>query len=185
METGKHKRKRYVLLDRDGTIMVDKAYQSDPALTELLPGALAGLRTLSDAGYRLVVITNQSGINRGLIKPRELEAVNQSLVDLLAKEGIAVERVYYCPHTPEDGCNCRKPRPGMALRAAEELGFDTRDAYVIGDREADMRLGKAVGATSVLVRTGGGRETEESGNTAPDYIADDLANAATWMAARA
>lgn len=178
----KNKNKRYALLDRDGTIMVDKIYQSDPALTELLPGALEGLKSLAKSGFGLAVVTNQSGIGRGLIRPHELEAVNQSLVDLLAGEGVILERVYYCPHTPEEGCDCRKPRPGMALRAAGELGFDPRDCVVIGDRAADVALGKGIGATSILVRTGGGRETEASGEVAPDYVADDLRGAARWLA---
>ncbi|MDR1613262.1 MAG: HAD family hydrolase [Planctomycetota bacterium] len=177
----KKRRKRYALLDRDGTIMVDKIYQSDPAQTELLPNALEGLKLLAGAGFGLVVVTNQSGINRGLIQPSELEAVNRRLAEILAVDGVALEAVYYCPHTPDEDCCCRKPMPGMALRAARDLGFDPRDCVVIGDREADVALGKAIGAMSVLVRTGGGRETEAEGKVKADHIADDLKAAAEWM----
>ena len=174
-------KKRYVLFDRDGTIMVDKIYQTKPELTELLPGATQGLGRLAEAGFGLVVITNQSGIARGLLTERDLAAVHGRLEAMLAEAGIRLDGVYHCPHRPEDDCRCRKPLPGMAERAAADLGFSLERCVVVGDRECDMELAKGVGATAVLVRTGGGRETEANGECQPDYVADDLLDAAEWI----
>lgn len=182
MKTDKSKR-RYVLLDRDGTIMIDKNYQKDPTLTELLPNAALGLKTLSDAGWGLVLVTNQSGIARGLLAERDLAAVNASLQRLLAEKGAHLDAIYFCPHVPEDNCDCRKPLPGMAKAAAKELGFSLADCVVIGDRPCDIELGRAVGGTAVLVRTGGGKETEQDGRMRADYVADDLLDAGRWIVA--
>ncbi len=174
-------RKKYVLLDRDGTIMVDKQYQKDPALTELFPNALPGLKKLYDAGYGLALITNQSGIARGLLSESDLEAVNHSLEKILADVGVRFDRIYYCPHAPVDNCNCRKPKPGMVEQAMAELHFDPCDAVVIGDRDCDIELGQTVGTRTILVRTGGGKEAEQNAIHTPDYVADDLLDAAEWI----
>lgn len=173
--------RRYALLDRDGTIMIDKNYQKDPAITELLPNAASGLKILSDAGWGLVLVTNQSGIARGLLQPEDLEAVNQRLMNLLAAEGVHLDAAYFCPHAPGDGCRCRKPLPGMAETAAGDLGFSLRKCVVIGDSPCDIELGKAVGGTTVLVRTGGGKKTESDGAVRADYVGDDLLTAGRWI----
>lgn len=174
----------YVLLDRDGTIIVNKHYQRDPAVTELLPNAKEGLDLLRSAGFSLVMITNQSGIARGLLTREDLEAVNASVIEKLGGDGRYFAGVYHCPHVREDGCDCRKPLPGMIFRAAKELGFDAKAAFVVGDRDADIAAGAAAGATTVLVRTGYGSEEERKGTARPDYVADDLLDAARWIAAR-
>jgi histidinol-phosphate phosphatase family protein len=103
---------------------------------------------------------------------------------MLAAEGIALDGIYFCPHVDEDGCRCRKPQPGMAEQAAREHGFDPAQTFVIGDREPDVGLARAVGATSILVRTGGGAEVERRSTCRPDYTADDLSDAASWIVAR-
>lgn len=174
--------KRYVLLDRDGTIIVNKHYQRDPALTELLPNAREGLDLLRRRGFGLVMITNQSGVGRGLMTGEDVAAVNRSVVAALGGDEGYFAGVYHCPHVDADDCDCRKPRPGMALAAAADLGFSPADCYVVGDREIDIELGKAVGATTVLVRTGHGRETEGMPGVCPDHVADDLLDAARWIA---
>ena len=174
-------KKRYVLLDRDGTIMVDKVYQKDPDATELFPGVLQGLEQLAKAGFGLVVITNQSGIARGLLTEDDLMAVNGRMAELLAARGVCLDGVYFCPHRPEDECCCRKPLPGMVEQAATDLGFAKGDCIIIGDRECDVDLAKDVGATAILVRTGGGREAEAAAQCRPDFIADDLMAAADWI----
>ena len=102
--------KRYVLLDRDGTIIVDKHYLADPAEVELLPGAAKGLRQIQRLGYGLILITNQSGVGRGKFTTETVDAVHEELVRQLKCEGINLDGIYYCPHVPEDDCNCRKPR---------------------------------------------------------------------------
>jgi histidinol-phosphate phosphatase family domain/HAD-superfamily hydrolase, subfamily IIIA len=175
--------RKYVLLDRDGTIMIDKGYQKDPALTELFPNALEGMKTLYDAGYGLVMVTNQSGIGRGYLSAADLEAVNASLGKIMAAEGVKFDGIYFCPHVPGDNCDCRKPQPGMVSQATRELHFDPRDAVVVGDRDCDIELGIASGTRTVLVRTGGGLETERKHRSNPDYTADDLMDAARWIIA--
>ncbi len=173
--------RRYVLLDRDGTVVVDKGYQRDPSLTELFPRSKEGLDRLKQAGFGLVLVSNQSGINRGYLTEADLEKLNHSIAEALGGSPY-LDAIYHCPHTPADDCDCRKPRPGMARRAAADLGFDPARAYMVGDRDCDVELGKAVGATSILVRTGMGAATEaEGGAAAADYIADDLADAADFI----
>lgn len=177
--------RRYVLLDRDGTVNIDRHYISDPDLVELFPGAGAALRDLSAHGYGLAVVTNQSGVARGKITPDQLEQVHARLGALLAAEGVTLDGIYVCPHGPHDGCYCRKPLPGLILRAAAELGFDPIESFVVGDKGIDIDLGRNVGATTVLVRTGYGAETERERLAEPDEIVDDLPAAARWILERA
>ena len=177
--------RRYVLLDRDGTINVEKHYLSDPALLELYPGVGGALRQLQDRGFGLAVVTNQSGIARGKITPAQVAAVHEKLRALLAAEGVSLGGIYFCPHGPGDDCDCRKPLPGMIVQAARELGFDPECSFVVGDKGIDIELGKAVRAKTVLVRTGYGAETERDHLADPDFIADDLPGAARWIIAQA
>lgn len=179
------RKKRYVLLDRDGTVTVDKIFQKDPSVTELLPGAAAGLKKLAEAGWGLVLVTNQSGVGRGYLTPEDVEAVNQSVADLLARDGVALDGMYYCPHLPGAGCNCRKPRPGMVERAAKDLGFALGESVVVGDRAADVGLARAVGAKAVFVKTGTMGGMARGKCAEPDYAAADLLDAARWIIANA
>lgn len=178
--------KRFVLLDRDGTINVERGYLADPADLELIRGAADGLRQLRELGLGLVVITNQSGIGRGLFDAGQLALVHDRLRRLLAAEGVSLDGIYVCPHHPDDRCTCRKPQTGLAQQAARELGFAGSETFVIGDKPSDVRLGHNIGATTVLVRTGYGAaacrawETDaaQEGNPPPDHVATDLAEAA-------
>jgi len=171
-------RRRFVLLDRDGTIIVERNYLSDPDGVELLPGTASGLRKLAALGLGLVVVSNQSGVGRGYFGAPEVEAVNQRMRDLLRAEGVELDAIYYCPHAPADACPCRKPKPGLIERAAREHGFVPREAFVIGDQPCDVELARGVGATAVLVRTGYGAGVERKEGCAPDLVADDLEAAA-------
>lgn len=173
--------KRYVLLDRDGTIIFDKHYLHDPDGVELLPGAAEGLKHMMDKGFGLVVLTNQSGVGRGYFDEASVHACNSRLSSLLADHHVVIEGYYYCPHTPEDSCDCRKPAPGLAQQAVADLGFDPAEAYMIGDKAADMGIGKAIGAQTILVRTGKGSEQERKGCAQADVIVDDLKEAATVL----
>jgi D-glycero-D-manno-heptose 1,7-bisphosphate phosphatase len=180
-------RRRFVALDRDGTIIVERQYLSCQDQVELLPGAGAGLRALGEMGLGLVIVTNQSAVGRGYFDAARLEQIHGRLRELLAAEGVELEGIYVCPHAPADGCACRKPLPGLLLQASRELGFDPGEAFVIGDKPCDIELGRGVGATTILVRTGYGAEHEEAGAAMADHIADDLGEAAEfvrqWIAA--
>ncbi|MCI0461149.1 MAG: HAD family hydrolase [Gemmataceae bacterium] len=171
--------RRFVVLDRDGTLIVERHYLSDPGQVELLPGVAAGLSRLRDLGLGLVVVTNQSGVGRGYFDEARLDLIHQRLTDLLHVEGVRLDGIYSCPHRPEDGCECRKPRPGLLRQAAEQLGFDARASFVIGDKPCDVELGRAVRATTLLVRTGYGAQFAKDPTVAPDHVVDDLGQAAT------
>jgi D-glycero-D-manno-heptose 1,7-bisphosphate phosphatase len=141
-----------LLLDRDGTIIVDHGYLSDPARVALVPGAADVLKAFQDAGWLLVVISNQSGIARGMFGRAELDAVHARMVEVLANEGIHLDAAYYCAHAPEDGCACRKPRPGLIEQAARELDIDLRASLMVGDKPSDVDAGVAAGCSGVLFR---------------------------------
>jgi D-glycero-D-manno-heptose 1,7-bisphosphate phosphatase len=165
--------RRFVLIDRDGTINVEKHYLSDPDQVELIPGSGRALKKLQEAGFGICIITNQSGIGRGYFDSKQLDLIHIRLRDLVHKFGVRIDGIYYCPHTPDDGCGCRKPLPELANRASIEHGFLLCDAWMIGDNHADMKLGRAVGARCVLVRTGYGKRIE--GAVTADFVVDDLA----------
>jgi HAD superfamily hydrolase (TIGR01662 family) len=138
-----------VLLDRDGTLVVDVPYNGDPALVQPMPGAREALARLRDAGVRLAVISNQSGIARGLVTHEQVDAVNRRIEDVLGPIG----PWFVCPHAPDDGCACRKPQPGLVLQAAERLGVPPERCAVVGDIGADVDAARAAGARGVLVPT--------------------------------
>jgi HAD superfamily hydrolase (TIGR01662 family) len=158
-----------VLFDRDGTLVVDVPYNGDPALVRPVPAAGAALGLLRSAGIRTGVITNQSGIARGLISAGQAEAVNRRVEQLLGP--FAVWQV--CPHGPDDGCGCRKPRPGLVLAAAERLGVPPERIAVVGDIGADVGAAAAAGAASVLVPTAVTRpeEVDAAPVVRPDLVA--------------
>jgi D-glycero-D-manno-heptose 1,7-bisphosphate phosphatase len=170
--------KRYILLDRDGTIIRDKHYLHDPAGVELLPGASEGLRRMIDMGFGLVLLTNQSGVGRGYFEEASVHACNERLAELLRPYGVLIDRMYYCPHAPEDACRCRKPEPGLVEQAVKDFGFDPHDAFMIGDKQADMGVGRNSGARTILVRTGKGAVHEERCRDSADHVVDDLRGAA-------
>ncbi len=138
-----------VLFDRDGTLVVDVPYNADPALVRPMPGAIAAVRALREAGLPLGVVSNQSGIARGLITPAQLEAVHARVDEIFGP----FDTWQFCPHGPEHGCPCRKPRPGLVLSAAKALGVNATDVVVVGDIGADVAAAAAAGARSVLVPT--------------------------------
>lgn len=167
---------RFALLDRDGTILAEKHYLKSIDQMELLPGAAEGLRLLAARGFGLIVITNQSGIGRGLVTVEEVEAVHAELRRRLAEEGVKIAAIYYCPHSPAEACDCRKPLTKLAEQARTEFGFDFAESVVIGDKASDIEFGRSLGAQTILVRTGYGREHEPV--TQADAVADTLGDAA-------
>lgn len=158
-------------LDRDGTLIRDVGYPSDPDRVELLPGAARAVRALNRAGVPVVVVTNQSGIGRGLLTEEEFRSVQAEAERQLAERGARVDAVRHCPHAPEDGCDCRKPETGMHRDAAGELGLEPGDALYVGDRASDVLPAERSGGTGLLLLSPGEprpREVPASCRTAPD-----------------
>ena len=147
--------RRLALIDRDGTIIVDKVYLDDPDGIEFTHGAIEGLRLLRDAGFVLALITNQSGIARGYFDAAALGRIHDRLQSLLAAEGVRLEAIYFCPHGPNDGCDCRKPAPGMVTQAMHDLGFRPEEVVVLGDSDGDMGAAAAAGVAGVRVAVAG------------------------------
>lgn len=169
--------KRFVILDRDGTIIIERNYLSNHNQVELIPNAVSGLKKLRDLGLGLLVITNQAGVGRGYFSLNDLKLIHKRMIDLLAIEGVTLDGIYFCPHVPEDNCNCRKPKLGLIEKAAKEHNFDPKVSFVIGDKAIDIELGQKMGAQTFLVRTGYGAEVEKQNLAKPDYIVDDLLQA--------
>lgn len=181
-----------VFLDRDGTIIEDAEYLSDPEQVKLLPGSARGINIINKMGLKSIIVTNQSGVARGYFNESVIQHVQKKLEQLLEAEGARVDAMYYCPHHPTSGnppylkeCNCRKPNTGMIDAAVEDLSIDPRHSYVIGDKAIDIELAHHAGAKGILVKTGYGKKEIEvfqsKGIAPPDYIAEDLLDAANWI----
>lgn len=170
--------RRFVLLDRDGTINEEVDHLDDPNDLVLIPGSAAAIRRLREIELGIVVVTNQAQIGRGFLTEERLTTIHERLTSLLAGEGAEVDAILHCPHTPEEGCDCRKPAPGMALEAAARFGFDPGRAFVVGDHAGDAGMGRAVGATTFLVLTGHGAEERPRAEGSADHVVPDLAAAA-------
>jgi heptosyltransferase-2 len=174
-----------VFLDRDGTLNPDPGYIGRPEDFELHQGVGAALSRLNRAGARLILVTNQSGIARGIFKPSDLNAIHNKLGYLLSLHGARLDAIYYCPHHPEDGCSCRKPALGMAERAIGDLALDHSRMYVIGDQCSDIEMAKRLKARSVFVTTGHGSVETLAALSAhrlqPDYVADNMEKVVDWI----
>jgi len=136
--------RRALFVDRDGTLIVDVGYPRDPALVEPLPGAIDALRALGDR-FAPVIVSNQSGLGRGLITDAEARAVHDRVIDVFARAGVGFAGAYYCPHAPDAGCPCRKPAPGLLLDAARELDLDLARSVMLGDKLSDILAGRTAG----------------------------------------
>jgi len=165
-----------VFLDRDGTLMRDVDYCGDPKGVDLFGGVPEALRKLKDFGYKLIVITNQSGIARGYFNEEQYRAV-EAEVALQVGRGL-IDATYYCPHLPEDGCKCRKPSPEMIFQAARDHDVDLARSFFIGDKVSDLECGRNAGVKTILVRTGYGSETD---GCLADFVAHDLGEAANTI----
>ena len=175
-----------VFLDRDGTINEEVGYLDDPDRLQLIPGVAEAIRLLNEAGILTVVISNQAGIGRGYFSATTVEAIHERLAEQLAWRDARFDAVYYCPHHPCDGCDCRKPKTGMLVRAAREHGIDLRRAFVVGDKVSDLEAGRRVGCRTVLVLTGYGeqvRQTSNNPNLQPNCVSMNLWEAVTWILA--
>lgn len=165
-----------VFLDRDGTLMRDVDYCGDPDAVEMFADVPDALASLKDAGYKLIVITNQSGIGRGYFTVDDYRAVNERLFRAIGRR--LIDGAYHCPHTPGDECECRKPSPRLVLDAAREHSIDLARSFFIGDKSIDLQCGRNAGLTSVLVRTGYG-VSEDPAPAA--FVAENLMAAAGFI----
>jgi len=179
---GSATRRRAVFLDRDGTIIVEKNYLADPDEVELIPGAADALRRLQDAGWALVVITNQSGIARGYFGEAEHRAVQRRMQDLLEAEGVTLDATEYCPHHPAftGPCECRKPGLALFRKVAETLDIEPAASAFVGDRPGDVLPAVELGGLGILVRTGYGAESVRDVPPAV-RVAADLSEAADLL----
>jgi len=173
-----------VFLDRDGTIAKDVPYCSRPEDFNLLPGAADGIGLLNKHGFKVVVITNQSGIARGYFTEEMLSRIHDKMCRDLAKSGAHVDAIYYCPHHPDDNCECRKPKPRMLLQAASDLNIDLGKSYVIGDKYMDIEMGENAGCQTILIaERNKGSETDKQ-VPCPDYTVSSIDDAAWWIIAK-
>lgn len=174
-----------VFLDRDGTLNYDPGYLSVAAELKLLSGVGPALARLKRAGAKLVVVTNQSGVGRGIFTLKDLEAIHARLEGLLEQEEVALDAIYFCPHHPDDGCRCRKPNIGMVERARSELQLDLRRSYLIGDHARDIQLAKRVGAKGILLTTdlvdAQALDALQAAEAMPDAVATSMAEAVDWI----
>jgi heptosyltransferase-2 len=174
-----------IFLDRDGTLNPDLGYIRSPDQYELLPGVPQALTKLKQAGARLIVVTNQSGVARGLLSLEDLDAIHRKLKRELAVVGAALDAIYFCPHHPDEHCRCRKPNTGMIDQALRDGGIELARSYLIGDQGRDMELAQRIGARSILVTTGNDRVHSQgeaaSAEQEPDWTAASLAEAADWI----
>jgi D-glycero-D-manno-heptose 1,7-bisphosphate phosphatase len=180
---------RAIFLDRDGTLNEDRGYTYQVAALRLLPGVIAGLQQIAALGFRLVICTNQSGIARGQFSEADMHAFNEALVARLAEADVEIAAVYFSPYHPTEGVGgyrrmseCRKPRPGMLLAAARDLGLNLAESYAIGDKRSDVAAGKAAGCRTILVETGKAGRGEPELTVEPDAVARDLQHAAQLIA---
>lgn len=168
---------RAIFLDRDGTMAKDVNYCRRPEDFKLFPYTAKAIKLLKKHGFKVIVVTNQSGVARGYFTEETLARIHDKMKRELAKEDAFVDAIYYCPHHPDDNCGCRKPKTKMILQAAQDINIDLSQSYVIGDLKMDIELGKAVGAKTILV---GDSLSSEAGGVVPDARFSDL-----WKAARA
>lgn len=162
-----------VFLDRDGTIIKNVPYLNDSKKIEFLPYVFEGLKILISNGFNLFIVTNQSGVSRGFIKLKELEEIHKRIKNILKKEGIKIKDIVYCPHLPEDNCNCRKPKTGLIEFLLKKYKIDLKKSYLIGDKDEDILLAKNTGIKSISV--------SDKINVEPDFIAKNFKEAALWI----
>jgi D-glycero-D-manno-heptose 1,7-bisphosphate phosphatase len=169
-----------VFLDRDGVIIIEKEFQIEPEGIEFIDGAVRALKTLPGE-FLKVIVSNQSGVAKGLFAGEDVIRFNQALDDRLRQSGITIHRWYFCPHGPDANCHCRKPEPGMLIAAARELDIDLEKSWMIGDKSSDILAGEAAGVRTILVRTGYAGHEPDAILANPDYVADDLNTAVAMI----
>jgi histidinol-phosphate phosphatase family protein len=161
---------RAVFLDRDGTLIEDTGYPNNPDSVSLLAGVGEALDQLKAQGFLLILVSNQSGIGRGLVTPEAAEEVHRRMTALLRSKGVELDGAYYCWHTPEQGCGCRKPAPGMVLQAANDFGLNLSCCFLVGDKESDLEAGRQAGCKTIFLSSG---QPADGLQAEPEAIARD------------
>jgi histidinol-phosphate phosphatase family protein len=174
---------RAVFLDRDGTIAPDVNYCRRPEDFNLFPDAGESVKLLNNHGFKVVVITNQSGIARCYFTAQTLARIHQKMIDELGRSAAKLDAIYYCPHHPDEGCECRKPKTALFQQAAREMDIEFGLSYVVGDSSIDIEAGKTLGCKTILVTTG--PKQEINGTILSDYTANSLIEAAQWISKNA
>lgn len=172
--------KRAVFLDRDGVVNKEKNCVRSWAEFEFVPGIVEGVRRLNEAGFLVVIVTNQSGISRGLYTHEDVREIHEKMQKTLKENGAHIDDIFYCPHYIEDNCDCRKPKPRMILEAARKHNIDLKESWVIGDSERDIEAGRRAGCNTILLQ-GQEKEQIKLRSKLPDHIAADLLEAAKWI----
>lgn len=185
MESGQRKMKkdleRAVFLDRDGTILKDCHFLSHPDHIQIYKGAIPALKKLSKQGWKLIIGTNQSGIGRGYFDLKVLKKIHDRLLSIFHKNHLSVDDIYFCPHHPDEKCDCRKPNIGMLLKAEKKHKLDLKKCVVVGDKASDIEWGKRAGAKAILVLTGKGKKTRAQCKMKPDHVSPTLTHAVNWI----
>lgn len=184
-------KKKAVFLDRDGNINVDVGYPNSVDQIDIYPYSYEAVHKINQAGLLAVIITNQSGVGRGLIQEKDLDVIHNHMRRAFARHDAYFDGVYYCPHYPESDlpeykkeCSCRKPFPGMGYQAAADLSIDTSRSYMVGDKVEDILFGQNIQAQSILVLTGYGKRSLpalQAQNIKPAFVAKDLLEAVNWI----
>lgn len=173
-----------IFLDRDGVIIVEKNFQADPDSIEFLPQSIKALQN-SNKLYKLIIVSNQSGVARGYFTLDDVIAFNNHLDSILKNNDINITGWFFCPHGPDDSCECRKPNTGMILKAASEHGIDLEKSWMIGDKSSDIQAGMNAGLKTILVKTGYGGKEANAYEIVPDFLADNLYDAIEIIKERA
>ncbi|MGZ5614755.1 MAG: D-glycero-beta-D-manno-heptose 1,7-bisphosphate 7-phosphatase [Methylobacter sp.] len=176
---------RYILLDRDGVINHDSdEFIKSPDQWLPIEGSLEAIALLNEHGYKIVVVTNQSGIARGLFDLATLEQIHAKMLSMVEEKGGKINAIYFCPHGPDDSCNCRKPKPGLLEMFAADTGANLSGIAVIGDSLRDLQSAQAVGASPMLVKTGKGRQTLHNNPNLDIPVFENLYDAAKYITSR-
>lgn len=179
---------KYLFIDRDGVINKDPGgwtkhgYVTEWSEFRFVPGTLEALKALKEKGIKVVVASNQGGVNKGIYKKEQLDTVNLKMLEEIRKAGGDIEEVFYCIHKDEDNCDCRKPKPGMLEKAAKKHGVDIKKVYFIGDDKKDVLAGKSAGCKTILVLSGKSTLDMVNGwEQKPDHVFKSLSEAVGWL----
>lgn len=170
-----------VFLDRDGTIVVDVNYCRRPEELILFPETGKDIKLLNDAAFKVIVMTNQSGIARGYFNENTLQIIHNKMINDLAQYSAYIDAIYYCPHHPDEGCECRKPNPKLALQAIRDWNIDCNNSFIIGDRLMDVQLAHAIKCKSILIENNRSREELNNSLFKPNCIVRNILEAIEWI----
>jgi D-glycero-D-manno-heptose 1,7-bisphosphate phosphatase len=177
-----------VFLDRDGTIIEDVGYLNNPNQIKFIPGSLEAIKLLQNAGFKVIVITNQAGVARGLVSEDMLQTIDKVMHKLILSSGTHLDGIYYCPHHKEHGvypykqaCECRKPQPGLLKKASHDLQLDLSQSYLVGDKATDIEAGQRAGTKTIYVASGPHENKLATLKEQPDYLAANLREAVNWI----